>query len=55
MRSTATRSRFTERREDIVPRTLRDLIAADAARPGDRADDDRRRRRRRTTAVRRVT
>ncbi|MDL4816622.1 hypothetical protein [Actinomadura opuntiae] len=53
MRTTAARSRFTERREDIVPRTLRDLLATEVAPrvPG----DGRRRRRRRTTAVRRVT
>ncbi|GAA0245776.1 hypothetical protein GCM10009527_048100 [Actinomadura nitritigenes] len=52
MRSTAPRSRFAERREDIVPRTLRDLIAADAAQ---RHEDGRRRRRRRIMPVRRVT
>jgi hypothetical protein len=46
------RSRFTEKREDIVPRSLRDLMAAEAAQP---RDDERRRRRRRTMTVRRVT
>jgi hypothetical protein len=53
MRSTAPRTRFAERREDIVPRTLRDLIAADAAQHLD--GDGRRRRRRRIMPVRRVT
>ncbi|MEU6751326.1 hypothetical protein ABZ914_34365 [Spirillospora sp. NPDC046719] len=52
MRSTAPRTRFAEKREDIVPRTLRDLIAADAARLD---EDGRRRRRRRIMPVRRVT
>jgi hypothetical protein len=53
MRPTAQRTRFAEKREDIVPRTLRDLIAADAAhRLG---EDGRRRRRRRIMTARRVT
>ncbi|QKG23847.1 hypothetical protein [Actinomadura verrucosospora] len=52
-RPTAPRSRFTDRREDIVPRTLRDLIAADAAQRLD--EGGRRRRRRRAMTARRVT
>ncbi|WP_165978447.1 hypothetical protein [Actinomadura darangshiensis] len=46
------RSPFTDRREDIVPRTLRDLLAAEAAQA---ADEKPRRRQRRTMTVRRVT
>jgi hypothetical protein len=53
MRPTAQRTRFAEKREDIVPRTLRDLIAADAAQRLD--EDGRRRRRRRIMTARRVT
>ncbi|MER6808242.1 hypothetical protein ABT299_03085 [Spirillospora sp. NPDC000708] len=52
MRSTAPRTRFAEKREDIVPRTLRDLIAADAQRLD---EDGRRHRKRRIMPVRRVT
>ncbi|QXJ23115.1 hypothetical protein AGRA3207_004233 [Actinomadura graeca] len=46
------RSPFTDRREDIVPRTLRDLIAAEAAQA---PDEQRRRRPRKTMNARRVT
>ncbi|GAA4239317.1 hypothetical protein GCM10022254_58940 [Actinomadura meridiana] len=46
------RSPFTDRREDIVPRTLRDLIAAEASRD---TDERRPRRQRKTLTVRRVT
>jgi hypothetical protein len=46
------RSPFTDRREDIVPRTLRDLIAADASQP---AEGRRRRRQRKAMTARRVT
>ncbi|HEU5028170.1 MAG TPA: hypothetical protein VFV01_24835 [Spirillospora sp.] len=53
MRPTAQRTRFADRREDIVPRTLRDLIAADAAQRLD--EDGHRRRKRRIMTARRVT
>ncbi|XRQ07153.1 hypothetical protein ACN3XK_63305 [Actinomadura welshii] len=46
------RSPFTDRREDIVPRSLRDLLAAEASQPG---KEKRRRRQRRTMTTRRVT
>lgn len=46
------RSPFTDRREDIVPRSLRDLLAAEASQA---ANDQPRRRQRRTMTVRRVT
>jgi hypothetical protein len=46
------RSPFTDRREDIVPRTLRDLLAAEAP---DAANETPRRRQRRVRTVRRVT
>ncbi|MFA1540148.1 hypothetical protein [Actinomadura monticuli] len=45
------RSPFIDRRRDILPRTLRDLIAADAAQA---AKDRPRRRQRRTKTVRRA-
>ncbi|MFD0684046.1 hypothetical protein [Actinomadura fibrosa] len=46
------RSTFTDKPQDIVPRTLRDLIAADDAQAG---DEKRRRRQRRAMTVRRFT
>ncbi|MES9536822.1 MULTISPECIES: hypothetical protein [unclassified Actinomadura] len=46
------RSPFADRREDILPRSLADLLAADAPRA---ADETPRRRQRRTRTVRRVT
>ncbi|WP_171064217.1 hypothetical protein [Actinomadura soli] len=46
------RSPFTDRREDIVPRTLRDLLAADASQV---TNEKRPRRQRKTLTVRRVT
>ncbi|MGP4022939.1 hypothetical protein [Actinomadura sp. 3N407] len=46
------RSPFTDRREDIVPRSLRDLLAADASQAG---NERRRRRQRKTVTARRVT
>ncbi|MEU8798059.1 hypothetical protein [Spirillospora sp. NPDC048819] len=46
------RSPFTDRREDIVPRSLRDLLATEASQA---ANDKLRRRRRKTMTVRRVT
>ncbi|WP_165495027.1 hypothetical protein [Actinomadura roseirufa] len=46
------RSRFTERREDIVPRSLRDLIATEAAQS---ADEKRRQRSRKIMTLRRRT
>ncbi|WP_165966227.1 hypothetical protein [Actinomadura sp. 7K534] len=49
------RSPFTDRREDIVPRSLRDLLATEAAQAPRPADDRRRRRQRRTMTNRRVT
>ncbi|HLV73147.1 hypothetical protein FHX41_5983 [Actinomadura hallensis] len=45
------RSPFADRREDIVPRRLRDLLAADAYQPA----KEKRRRRQRRTLTRRVT
>ncbi|WP_157430319.1 hypothetical protein [Actinomadura macra] len=46
------RSPFTDRREDIVPRSLSDLIAAEAAQA---SDEQRRRRPRKAMNSRRVT
>lgn len=46
------RSPFADRREDIVPRSLRDLLATEAGAAG---KEGRRRRRRRTMTARRVT
>ncbi|WP_242908411.1 hypothetical protein [Actinomadura terrae] len=46
------RSQFTDRREDILPRTLRDLIAAEATQE---TDEKRRRRPRKVITTRRVT
>lgn len=46
------RSPFTDRREDILPRSLRDLIAAEASQAEKEAP---RRRQRRTVTARRVT
>ncbi|MGI5205788.1 hypothetical protein ACQEU6_29960 [Spirillospora sp. CA-108201] len=46
------RSPFADRREDILPRTLADLLAAEASRDEDRAP---RRRTRRAMTTRRVT
>lgn len=48
----AERSPFTDRREDIVPRSLRDLLAAEASQA---ANERRRRRQRKAMAARRVT
>jgi hypothetical protein len=45
------RSPFADRREDILPRSLADLLATEAP----RADETPRRRQRRTRTVRRVT
>ncbi|WP_165950391.1 hypothetical protein [Actinomadura sp. GC306] len=49
------RSPFTDRREDIVPRSLRDLLATEAAQAARTANEKRRRRQRRTMTNRRVT
>ncbi|WP_157433101.1 hypothetical protein [Actinomadura rifamycini] len=49
-----TRSPFADRREDIVPRGLRDLLATDPGTPPRGEDERRRRRRRRVMAVRRA-
>ncbi|WP_207934566.1 hypothetical protein, partial [Actinomadura sp. KC06] len=46
------RSPFTDRREDIVPRTLRDLLATEAPQV---TNERRTRRQRKTLTVRRVT
>ncbi|MFI0369591.1 hypothetical protein ACH35V_17085 [Actinomadura sp. 1N219] len=46
------RSPFTDRREDIVPRTLRDLLAAEASQG---TNERRTRRQRKTLTIRRVT
>ncbi|MGW3767549.1 hypothetical protein [Actinomadura verrucosospora] len=46
------RSPFADRREDILPRSLADLLAAEASRTEDEAP---RRRQRRTTTARRAT
>ncbi|SNR38847.1 hypothetical protein [Actinomadura mexicana] len=46
------RSPFADRREDILPRSLADLLAAEAPHSADEAP---RRRQRRTRTVRRVT
>lgn len=46
------RSPFTDRREDIVPRSLRDLLATEASQAG---NERRRRRQRKTMTVRCVT
>ncbi|MBT2206867.1 MULTISPECIES: hypothetical protein [Actinomadura] len=46
------RSPFTDRREDILPRSLRELIAAEAAQEN---DEKRRRRPRKVISTRRVT
>ncbi|MGH3239590.1 MAG: hypothetical protein ACRDNL_04365 [Spirillospora sp.] len=46
------RSPFTERREDIVPRSLRDLLAAEAPQV---TNERRPRRQRKTLTARRVT
>ncbi|NYD48422.1 hypothetical protein BJY14_004405 [Actinomadura luteofluorescens] len=46
------RSPFADRREDILPRSLADLLAAETPRTGDEAP---RRRRPRPMTVRRVT
>ncbi|MWA07333.1 hypothetical protein F8568_044815 [Actinomadura sp. LD22] len=53
MRPTAQRTRFADKREDIVPRTLHDLIAADTAQR--QGEEGRRHRRRRIMTARRVT
>lgn len=45
-------SAFADRPQDIVPRTLRDLLAAEAVQV---KDEKRRRRQRRLRTVRRVT
>ncbi|WP_157406299.1 hypothetical protein [Actinomadura chibensis] len=45
-------SAFADRPQDIVPRTLRDLLAAEASQP---ENGKRRRRQRRIRTVRRVT
>lgn len=45
------RSPFTEKREDIVPRSLRDLLAAEATQA---TDEQRRRRSLSTKTLRRV-
>ncbi|GGT62901.1 MULTISPECIES: hypothetical protein [Actinomadura] len=46
------RSPFADRREDILPRSLAELLAAEASHA---ADEPPRRRQRRTRTVRRVT
>ncbi|MEV5827304.1 hypothetical protein AB0L25_17165 [Spirillospora sp. NPDC052242] len=48
------RSPFADRREDVVPRGLRDLLAADPDAPPRGGDERRRRRRRRIMTVRRA-
>ncbi|WP_165964140.1 hypothetical protein [Actinomadura sp. KC216] len=48
------RSPFTDRREDIVPRTLRDLLATEGSR-SQVANERRPRRQRKTLTARRVT
>ncbi|WP_165975861.1 hypothetical protein [Actinomadura rubrisoli] len=49
------RSAFSDRPEDIVPRTLRDLLAAEAVQAPQAANEKSRRRSRKTMTLRRGT